>query len=136
MTGINSVLYFAPQLFASLGGSTHTALLSAIVINGTMVVGGFASMYLVEKTGRKPMLSVGGTVMAVSQICVAVVLAAKLDPTGQTTQSLGDGVVYLVLAFICVFTLSFAMTWGPLGTFCGYGLSELVGHANGCHAWK
>jgi len=116
MTGINAILYFTPQLFASLGGGLNIALISAVIVNGTLVVAAITSVFLIEKLGRRPLLIGGGAFMAVSQIAVGIVLALEFDPTGAV--ALDESIVYIVLVLICLFTFTFGMTWGPLGTYC------------------
>jgi len=113
MTGINAILYFTPQLFASLGSGSSMALISAIIVNGTFLVAGIASIFLVDRVGRKPLLVGGAVAMAIFQIAICIVLALKFDPYGE--DGLEDVFVYLVLVLLCLFTFSFGLTWGPLG---------------------
>ena len=115
MTGINAILYFTPQLFASLGSRSSMALISAIIVNGTFLVAGIASIFLVDRVGRKPLLVGGAVAMAIFQIAICIVLALKFDPYGN--DGLEDVYVYLVLVLLCLFTFSFGLTWGPLGTY-------------------
>jgi MFS family permease len=105
MTGINAILYFTPQLFASLGGGPNMNLISAIIVNSMMVLAGFTSILLVDKLGRKPLLIGGGTLMFLTQISVAIVLATNFDPSG--TVPFDTSLIYIVLVLICAFTFAF-----------------------------
>jgi MFS family permease len=98
-------MYFTPQLIASLGGGPNMSLISAIIVDFMMVLAGFTSILLVDKLGRKPLLIGGGTLMFMTQISVAIVLATNFDPS--VTVQIDKNVIYIVLVLICAFVLSF-----------------------------
>jgi hypothetical protein len=54
--GINAVLFFTPATFNSLGLGPQAALLNAVVVNGTLFLGTFVSLALVDRVGRRPLL--------------------------------------------------------------------------------
>jgi sugar porter (SP) family MFS transporter len=112
-TGINSMLYYTPELFQSLGSGTNQALVNATVVNAVLLAGAITSMSIVDRVGRRPLLIVGGALMAVFQICVGILLALKYDPTDGAVLAENNG--RGILALICLFTYTFGVTWGPLG---------------------
>jgi MFS family permease len=64
-TGINAVLYYAPQIFASLGLSSNTvSLLATGVVGIVMFIATIPSVLYIDQIGRKPMLAAGAIGMA------------------------------------------------------------------------
>jgi len=115
-TGINSMLYYAPQLFGTLGGSsTNGALVNATVVASVLLAGAITSIVLVDRVGRRPLLIAGGTLMAVFQIATAVVLRSEFDPFNSGGSLETSVVSPVLLALVCLFTYSFGTSWGPLG---------------------
>lgn len=115
LNGINSITFYAPQLFASIGAGltgTYGALLSSVVIDAIEMAGTFIGLGTVDKFGRKALLIQGGIQMTICQIVTAVILATKMDKsTGTMPAPAGKA----VLAFICLFVAGFSWSWGPLG---------------------
>lgn len=53
LTGMNSILFYAPVFFQSLGFGSGTSLYSSVITSGALVVGAITSMALVDKFGRR-----------------------------------------------------------------------------------
>jgi SP family xylose:H+ symportor-like MFS transporter len=107
--GINVVLYYAPEIFKSMGSGTDTALLQTIivgVINQSFTV---LAILTVDKYGRKPLLIIGALAMSISMFGLG---------TGFATN--GSGTMNLIFMLTC--TAGFAMSWGPV---CWVMLSEI-----------
>ncbi|WP_291801927.1 sugar porter family MFS transporter [Lutibacter sp.] len=66
ITGINAIFYYAPTIFEQAGGSTDASFLQAIVVGLTNVIFTFIAIYLIDKLGRKPLLIIGTSAMAIS----------------------------------------------------------------------
>jgi len=66
ITGINAIFYYAPTIFEQAGGSTDAAFLQAIVVGLINLVFTFVAIYLIDRLGRKPLLIIGTTAMAIS----------------------------------------------------------------------
>jgi len=66
ITGINAIFYYAPTIFEQAGGSTDASFLQAIVVGLTNLVFTFVAIYLIDKLGRKPLLIIGTSAMAIS----------------------------------------------------------------------
>lgn len=99
--GINVVLYYAPEIFKSLGSETDTALLQTIIVGTVNLVFTVLAILTVDKLGRKPLMAVGALGMALSMFTLGTVFFS---------QSLGT------IALICmlIYVASFAMSWGPV----------------------
>lgn len=53
LTGMNSILFYAPVIFQSLGFGSGAALYSSAITSATLVVATLISMALVDKFGRR-----------------------------------------------------------------------------------
>ncbi|KAH8482125.1 hypothetical protein H0E87_029547 [Populus deltoides] len=90
LTGMNSILFYAPVLFQSLGFSNDASLFSSVITNAALVVGALISMAL---------------------IAVTITLALKFGEGKPIPKGIG---IFLVIA-ICLFVLAYGRSWGPLG---------------------
>jgi SP family arabinose:H+ symporter-like MFS transporter len=59
MSGINAVLYFAPRIFEKTGVGEQAALLESIGIGVTNLVFTFVGLWLIDRLGRKTLLTIG-----------------------------------------------------------------------------
>jgi sugar porter (SP) family MFS transporter len=59
ITGINSVFFYAPMIFEQSGIGTDSAFMQAVLVGLTNLVFTLAAMALIDKLGRKPLLSFG-----------------------------------------------------------------------------
>lgn len=66
ITGINAIFYYAPTIFEQAGGSTDASFLQAIVVGLTNLGFTVIAIYLIDSLGRKPLLIIGTSAMAVS----------------------------------------------------------------------
>lgn len=99
--GINAVLYYAPLMFRNMGSSTDTALLQTVVVGVANVVFTLIATATVDRWGRKPLLIVGGLVMAASMLILGTLFYAH---------AVGLGALIAVIAYIA----GFALSWGPV----------------------
>ena len=107
--GINVVLYYAPEIFKSMGSGTDTALLQTIIVGVINLSFTVLAIITVDKFGRKPLLIVGALVMAVSMAGLGAGFASGWS-----------GAVKLF--FMLFYTAGFAMSWGPV---CWVMLAEI-----------
>ncbi len=106
--GINAILYFAPTIFDRAGFDTSTAgLLAAVVIGIVNVIGTIVAIQLIDRVGRKPLLSVGFIGMTISLVVVGAVFFITGGP--------GPVQKWLVLAALLSFIGFFAISIGPAG---------------------
>jgi SP family arabinose:H+ symporter-like MFS transporter len=59
MSGINAVLYFAPRIFEMTGLGEQAALLQSVGIGVTNLVFTFVGLWLIDRLGRKTLLTIG-----------------------------------------------------------------------------
>jgi SP family arabinose:H+ symporter-like MFS transporter len=102
VTGINAVMYYAPEIFKETGAGTNSALLQTIFVGLINFLFTILAIWLIDKVGRKVLLLVGSAAMA---ICLAVIGIAF--HTGHTSGP-------LVLIFILIYVAAFAVSLGPV----------------------
>lgn len=107
VTGINAIMFFAPELFAryfTAGG----ALYGALMVNALNHAATYATVFLVDRLGRVTLLVGSGSGMA---SCL-MAAAALTRSGGSSTASNAAG--YALIALSCGFVVSFAVGWGPV----------------------
>ncbi|KAJ1440104.1 Sugar/inositol transporter [Sesbania bispinosa] len=111
LTGINSILFYAPVLFQSMGFKGDASLYSSALTGGVLAFSTFISIATVDRLGRRALLISGGIQMITCQVIVAIILGLKF---GQN-QELSKSYSILVVVVICLFVVAFGWSWGPLG---------------------
>jgi SP family xylose:H+ symportor-like MFS transporter len=101
LTGINAILYYAPEIFKNLGSSTDTSLLETSTLGVVNLIATLFAIRLVDKMGRKPLLYIGSIGMAISLAVVGI--AIHFNASGNW-----------VLPFLLLFMASFSISWGPI----------------------
>lgn len=99
--GINAVIYYAPVMFANLGAGRGSALLQTVVVGTANMLATVVAIVWVDRLGRKPLLIIGASCMAVAMIGLGSLFTAQAGG---------------VLPLICVvaYIIGFAMSWGPI----------------------
>jgi len=99
--GINVVLYYAPEIFKSMGANTDIALLQTIIVGSVNLIFTVLAIMTVDRFGRKPLMIVGALGMGISMFAL-----------GFSFFSSAIG----IFALICMlfYVASFAMSWGPV----------------------
>jgi sugar porter (SP) family MFS transporter len=106
ITGINTVIYYAPTLLQGAGLGNNAALL-ANVVNGAVNVGmTIVAIWLLDKVGRRPLLLSGTAGMAVGMVIVGCSFIG-----GST---LHGGLAIVAIAGLLIYTGSFAIGLGPV----------------------
>ncbi|KAL2502587.1 Sugar transport protein 7 [Forsythia ovata] len=111
LTGINSILFYAPVLFQSMGFGRNASLYSSALTGAVLASSTFISIAIVDRWGRRALLIGGGIQMIVCQVIVAIILGLKLSSDGGLSKSFS----ILVVVIICLFVAAFGWSWGPLG---------------------
>jgi MFS transporter, SP family, arabinose:H+ symporter len=102
VTGINSIMYYAPMIFAKTGIGVNSALMQTIAVGGVNLIFTFVAIKYIDKFGRKPLLIAGTSGMTVSLLVLATAFYLK-----------GFG-GFLILTFILIYIASFAASLGPV----------------------
>ncbi len=71
ITGINSVFFYAPMIFEQTGGGTDAAFQQAIIVGLVNLVFTVIAMIYIDKLGRKKLLSVGVSGIAIFMFIIA-----------------------------------------------------------------
>lgn len=100
-SGINSIMYYAPEIFKAAGSGTDSAFAQTVIVGAVNVVFTFVAIWLVDRAGRKPLLIAGTLVQVVALVAVGVMF--------QIGQS-GVGVLLCILLFVA----AFAVAMGPI----------------------
>ena len=66
ITGINAIFYYLPTIFVQAGGGINAAFWQAVLVGLVNLGMTFVAIWLVDRLGRKPLLVIGATGMAVS----------------------------------------------------------------------
>jgi len=101
LSGINFILYYAPQLLESAGLAEKESLLNSIAIGGTNLIFTFVGLYLIDRLGRKILLIIGSLGYILSLSLVAWAFYADANPS-------------LLLSFILLFIASHAVGQGAV----------------------
>jgi MFS transporter, SP family, arabinose:H+ symporter len=100
-SGINAIMYYAPEIFKAAGSGTDSAFLQTVIVGAVNFSFTFVAIWLVDKAGRRPLL-IAGTFVQV--ICLGLV--------GYMFHSGRSGIP--VLLSILGFTAAFAVAMGPI----------------------
>lgn len=111
LTGNNSILFYAPVIFQSLGFGSGASLYSSTITSAALVVAALISMAFVDKFGRRAFFLEAGAEMIACNVAVAITLALKFGQGVVLPKGIG---IFLVVV-ICLFVLAYGRSWGPLG---------------------
>lgn len=102
VTGINAIMYYAPEIFKATGDSSNAALMQTVIVGTVNLLFTLVAIKYVDTVGRKKLLLTGIAGMA---LCLAAVgIAFNMD------MQQGYGVLIAILAYIAFFEISL----GPL----------------------
>lgn len=132
ITGINATVAYGPRIFQAMGVTTTTqSILMATLVQCIALVAVLASMSVVDRWGRRPILLTGITIMVVSQLAMVVTFATQEGDTFSTAQ--------VVLGFLGLagINIGFVFGFGALvwvyssesfpARLRGYGSSAMLG---------
>ncbi len=102
ITGINAIIYYAPEIFKSIGFGTESALLQTVIIGVTNTLFTFVAIWLMDKAGRKKLLLVGvsGMIICLFGIGMAFYFNVSSGP--------------ILLIFILGYVACFSSSLGPI----------------------
>lgn len=102
ITGINAILYYAPEIFKAAGAGTNAAFLQTVLVGIINLLFTFVAIYSVDKWGRKTLLLFGSAGMG---ICLLVIGIAFHFHTSRG---------WLLLTFVLLYIACFASSLGPV----------------------
>ena len=113
LVGINVVFYYGAVLWQSVGFSESDALLINVLSGGLSVIACTATILLIDKIGRKPILMAGSIGMAIALAVVTFTFATSdVAANGELALSGRGGMTALLAANAYVFCFNFS--WGPV----------------------
>lgn len=101
LSGINFILYYAPEILERAGLATQDSLFSSISIGAVNLVFTLLGMYLIDRLGRKTLLLWGSIGYIISLAMVAYGFYVGVSPV-------------FLLFFICMFIASHALGQGAV----------------------
>src|SRR5687768_11306495 len=100
-SGINFILYYAPEILERAGLASIDSLKNSIYIGGTNLLFTFVGLYLIDRLGRKTLLIIGSIGYIISLSLVAYAFKASASPE-------------FLLAFLLIFIASHAIGQGAV----------------------
>ncbi|MFZ4724457.1 MAG: sugar porter family MFS transporter [Paludibacter sp.] len=101
ITGINTIMYYAPLIFEKSGLSIDSAIYQTILIGVINMVFSLVAIYFVDRLGRKPLLIIGSILMTISLLILSISFTYGLNSL-------------ITLIAILLFIASFASSLGPI----------------------
>ncbi len=127
--GINAVIYYSNLIYQAVGLDESHAFLTSMITTGVNFLFTIVAIVLIDRVGRKPLLLVGSTGMAVCLATIAIVFGTAARCTegalghmvdgcsvaadvGKPELSGAQGMIAVVA--LNLFIAFFASTWGPV----------------------
>lgn len=106
LSGIDAILYYAPTIFSFVGFTSSTGqILATAGLGAVNVVATVLAMWLVDRSGRRPLLLGGTAIMAISMATLAFCLSFGAG---------ADWADQLAVIALAVYIIAFALSLGPL----------------------
>ena len=109
VTGINTIIYYGPQIFELAGSASHaSAIFATLLVAVVNVLATVVGIALVDRIGRKPLLYAGVSGMTVALFA----LSFAFNHTGALGASLGAVAIACLMVYIACFAFSLgAIAW-------------------------
>lgn len=106
--GINTVIYYCPEIFENAGFESKVAQISASVSVGVVnVLFTIVSMTIIDRIGRRKLYFIGLSGIVFSLVALAVSFALR--------DTIGESVKWFAVGFVLLYIMFFAISLGPLG---------------------
>lgn len=104
ITGINTVIYYAPRIFQLAGfEATETALFATILVGAVNVVVTIGALWLIDRIGRRPLLICGLIGMGLCLIILGIAFLYE-----------GDAAALASVVSLITYVAFFAVSLGPV----------------------
>ncbi len=110
--GINVIFYYSNVLWQAVGFSADESAVYTVITSVINVLTTLIAIALIDKIGRKPLLLIGSSGMAITLITMSVIFANATLVDGKPSLPGASGVIALVAANL--FVVAFGMSWGPV----------------------
>jgi MFS family permease len=122
LNGINIISFYLPSTLTSAGFDERKSLLYTAANALPYTAATIATWWLADRWGRKPLLILGGTLMAA---LLAIVCAFTEAPMATTTRANGQ------YAFVMLYNIVYGFTWGPMPWLLPAEIFPLRGRSKG-----
>jgi SP family arabinose:H+ symporter-like MFS transporter len=102
ITGINAIIYYAPEIFKSIGFGAESAFTQTIIIGLVNMIFTLVAIWLIDKTGRRSLLIWGVNGMVICLFATGICFYFHFDQ--------GPWLLIFILGYIA----SFAISLGPI----------------------
>lgn len=107
VTGINTIIYYGPQIFELAGIASHaSAIFATLLVASVNVAGTVVGILLVDRVGRKPLLYVGVSGMTIALFALSFGFSRK--------EALGSSLGILAITCLMVYIACFAFSLGAI----------------------
>uniref|UniRef100_A0A1B0CJD4 Facilitated trehalose transporter Tret1 n=2 Tax=Lutzomyia longipalpis TaxID=7200 RepID=A0A1B0CJD4_LUTLO len=103
LSGIDAVIFFTVEIFRSAGSSINGNI-ATIIVGLVQLLSNFASLFVVDRFGRKPLLIISGALMSISMTSMG--FAFNLTDSGNHNYG------FLPLMSLIVFMIGFSVGFG------------------------
>lgn len=109
VTGINTIIYYGPQIFELAGSASHaSAIFATLLVALVNVLFTLVGIALVDRVGRKPLLYVGVSGMTIALFT----LSLTFSRTAQVGSRMGAIAIACLMLYIACFAFSLgAIAW-------------------------
>ena len=109
VTGINTIIYYGPQIFEMAGSASHaSAIFATLLVALVNVLFTLVGIALVDRVGRKPLLYVGVSGMTIALFT----LSLTFSRTAQVGSRMGAIAIACLMLYIACFAFSLgAIAW-------------------------
>jgi len=98
VTGINAIIYYAPEIFKSVGSGTSSAFLQTAIIGVMNTIFTFVAIFLIDRLGRKKLLLYGVSGMVVCLLGIGLCFYWEITS--------GPWLLIFILGYISCFSSS------------------------------
>ncbi|RGP69697.1 mfs sugar transporter [Fusarium sporotrichioides] len=106
LNGINVISFYLPTTLASAGLSVEKSLLYTAANSIPYVAATILTWWLADRWGRRPLLILGGTLMAIALCVVCAFTEANIKNPSVRAHG--------IYAFIMIYNVIYGFTWGPI----------------------
>ena len=110
--GINVIFYYSNVLWQAVGFDESSSFVITVITSVTNILTTLIAIALIDKVGRKPLLLIGSSGMAITLGTMAVIFGTATQVDGQPHLGGITGPIALVAANL--FVVAFGMSWGPV----------------------
>jgi len=110
--GINVIFYYSNVLWEAVGFDESQSFLITVITSIVNIATTLIAISLIDKIGRKPLLLIGSSGMAITLATMAIIFGTAPQIDGAPQLSGAQGPIALVAANL--FVVAFGMSWGPV----------------------